>query len=131
MLHYGTLQLSIKIYREEAFPRCYRKQVSAIHLCLCLRIVFLRVCVSFCVVCIHIYVTHTVTHAYTLAVVLYRNKQTAAIESNGQSASICLMMCWCLVNVFGVWLCWQHNNSNRCEIRFRSHRLINEKLRVI
>ena len=32
----------------------------------------------------------------------------------------------------GVWLCWQDNNSNRFEIRFRRrrHRLTSEKLRA-
>ena len=43
---------------------------------------------------------HTDSRSSTLAVVLlHRNKHTAAIESNGKLANICLRMCWCLVNV--------------------------------
>ena len=76
--------------------------ISAIHLCLCLRISFLHVCISF--MCLtyawHMQLhMHTDSRSSTLAVVLlHRNKHTAAIESNGKLASICLRMCWCLVN---------------------------------
>ena len=116
-----------------------KKHVSAIHICLCLHISFLHVSVSF--LCLtyaytYIYVTHAVTHAYKQQ---QARSLLSCIETNRQQPQKATAVGKYMLKFgksVGVWLCWQHNNSNWCEIRFRresspSEKLTSEKLRSI